>query len=82
MQRAVWALGLVGAATLLPAQAAPTFVNGLTIPGNTLDASGGTTVNNGRMGFFSDLYYDPNRQEYWGSPIADRAAAQSPTTPG
>lgn len=70
MQRAVWALGLVGAATLLPAQAAPTFVNGLTIPGNTLDASGGTTVNNGRMGFFSDLYYDPNRQEYWG--VSDR----------
>jgi hypothetical protein len=70
VRRAVWALGLVGAATLLPAQAAPTFVNGLTIPGNTLDASGGTTVNNGRMGFFSDLYYDPNRQEYWG--VSDR----------
>jgi hypothetical protein len=46
------------------------FVNGLTIPGNTLDATGGTLVNDGRMGFFSDLYYDPNRQEYWG--VSDR----------
>lgn len=70
MVRSAWALGLVCAATLLPAQAAPVFVNGLTIPGNTLDASGGTTVNNGRLGFFSDLYYDPNRQEYWG--VSDR----------
>lgn len=66
----LWALGLSSAATLLPAQAAPQFVNGLTIPGTTLDASGGTTVNNGRMGFFSDLYYDPNRNNWWG--LSDR----------
>ena len=39
--------------------AAPTFVNGLVIPGDTLDASGGLTLSDGRMGFFSDIYYDP-----------------------
>ncbi len=51
-------------------QAAPTFVNGLTIPGDQLDLSGGTTVNNGRVGFFSDLFYDPNRSQWWG--LSDR----------
>lgn len=70
MSRAAWAIGFVLAFNLLPAQAAPTFVNGLTIPGNTVDASGGTTVNNGRQGFFSDLYYDPNRNNWWG--LSDR----------
>ena len=53
-----------------PAGAAPSFVNGLTIRGDLLDLSGGTTVNNGRLGFFSDLYYDPNRQEWWA--LSDR----------
>jgi hypothetical protein len=54
---------LIGMAFVLPAQAAPQFTNSLTISGDLLDRSGGTTVNNGRMGFFSDLYYDPNRGE-------------------
>lgn len=70
MRRAAWTTSLLLAASLLPAQAAPTFINGLTIPGNSLDASGGTTVNNGRQGFFSDLYYDPNRNNWWG--LSDR----------
>lgn len=52
------------------ASAAPAFVNGLAIDGATLDLSGGTSVNNGRVGFFSDIYYDPNRNEWWG--LSDR----------
>jgi hypothetical protein len=57
-------------AFVMPAQAAPQFTNGLTLAGDLLDRSGGTTVNNGRMGFFSDLYYDSNRGEWWG--LSDR----------
>ncbi|GAB6068242.1 esterase-like activity of phytase family protein [Methylothermus subterraneus] len=51
------------------ANAGPIFVNGLTIPGNTGDQFG-TSVNDGRLGFFSDLYYDPNRNEWWA--LSDR----------
>jgi hypothetical protein len=50
--------------------AAPTFVNGLLIDGSTLDASGGTLVNDGRLGFFSDIYYDPVRNDWWA--LSDR----------
>ena len=52
------------------AGAAPSFVNGLALDGGMLDLSGGTTVNNGRVGYFSDIYYDPNRNEWWG--LSDR----------
>ena len=52
------------------AMAAPAFVNGLVIDGNMLDLSGGTSVNNGRLGYFSDIYYDTNRKEWWG--LSDR----------
>ena len=51
------------------AHAAPTFVNGLAISGTTGDAFG-SSVNDGRLGFFSDIYYDPNRNEWWG--LSDR----------
>lgn len=61
------ALAVVAAS---PAQATVQFVNGITIPGTLLDATGGTTVNDGRVGFFSDIYYDPNRNEWWG--LSDR----------
>lgn len=50
-------------------QAAPTFVNGLALPGASGDLFG-ASVNNGRLGYFSDLYYDPNRNEWWG--LSDR----------
>jgi len=53
-----------------PALAAPEFVNGLVIDANTLDASGGTLVNDGRLGFFSDIYYDAKRDEWWA--LSDR----------
>src|SRR5262245_27151186 len=52
------------------AHATPTFVNALVIDGHTLDAAGGTAVNDGRFGFFSDLYYDPQRDEWWA--LSDR----------
>jgi hypothetical protein len=58
-------------ATAAPgAHATPSFVNALVVDGSTLDASGGTAVNDGRLGFFSDLYYDPRRDEWWA--LSDR----------
>jgi hypothetical protein len=53
------------AALAAPSWATPEFVNGLAIDGRSLDASGGTLVNDGRLGFFSDLYYDAKRDEWW-----------------
>ena len=60
----------LGLALAPSAAAAASFVNGLALPGDLLDLSGGTTVNNGRVGFFSDIYYDRNRNEWWG--LSDR----------
>lgn len=39
--------------------AEPAFVNGLTIAGDTLDVTRKPGANLGRLGFFSDIYYDP-----------------------
>lgn len=66
-----WKPGLLLAGLLLAnsATATPTFINGLAIPGATGDQYG-TGANDGRLGFFSDLYYDPNRNEWWG--VSDR----------
>jgi hypothetical protein len=50
--------------------AAPQFVNGVVIPGNTLDATEQPGANQGRFGLFSDLYYDPEREEWWA--LSDR----------
>ena len=35
-----------------------------------LDRSGGTDANTGRVGYFSDIYYDPTRKQWWG--LSDR----------
>jgi hypothetical protein len=51
-------------------EAAPVFVNGVAIPGDTLDVSGGVTANNGRVGFFSDIFYDRTTGQWWG--LSDR----------
>ncbi|MGQ9861617.1 MAG: esterase-like activity of phytase family protein, partial [Thiobacillaceae bacterium] len=64
-------LALLCSALLLSAtaQAAPAFVNGLAISGASLDLSTGD-INDRRVGFFSDIYYDPKRNEWWG--LSDR----------
>jgi hypothetical protein len=64
---AALALAVAAAAA---ADAAPTFVNGLTIDAAALDASGGVAVNDGRLGFFSDIYYDAQRDEWYA--LSDR----------
>lgn len=66
--RALFAATVAACATF--AHAAPSFVNGITIPATTIDATGVVGANAGRVGFFSDIYYDPNRNEWWG--LSDR----------
>jgi len=62
---------LLGATALTApsAYANPAYVNTLLVPGNTTDLSGDTGLD-ARLGMFSDIYYDPKRNEYWG--LADR----------
>lgn len=48
---------------------AATFVNGITIAGDSLDLSAGSATDR-RVGFFSDIYYDRQRNEWWG--VSDR----------
>ena len=45
------------------------FVNGLALSGGALDRSAGSDVER-RLGYFSDLYYDRQRDEWWG--LSDR----------
>src|SRR5918994_3468937 len=52
------------------ANAQPAFANGIIIDGATLDATGAVGANEGRFGFFSDLYYDPAHNEWWA--LSDR----------
>ena len=52
------------------ANAGLTFVNGLALDGGMLDLSGGSSANNGRVGYFSDIYYDTYRNEWRG--LSDR----------
>jgi hypothetical protein len=59
------AAGPAGAQTF----AAASFVNGLAIDGATADLTSGPAFDR-RVGFFSDLYYDRSRQEWWG--LSDR----------
>jgi hypothetical protein len=58
------ALAAIASAPSCGARAEPTFVNGMVIPGDTLDATRKPGANAGRFGFFSDLYYDPVREEW------------------
>src|SRR5215468_836398 len=55
-----------------PVYAGPAFVNGITVPANTTDLSNDPITLNQRLGMFSDLYYDPNRNQWWG--LSDRGA--------
>ncbi|MBP6899591.1 MAG: esterase-like activity of phytase family protein [Burkholderiaceae bacterium] len=65
-------LALAGTA-IVPAAAQSltnvSFVNGLAIAGDSVDLSSGSTFDR-RVGFFSDLYYDRSRNEWWG--LSDR----------
>ena len=53
-----------------PVAAQPQFVNGLALPGDLLDQSGGLDANTGRVGYFSDIYFDVKRKQWWG--LSDR----------
>src|SRR5215510_6554541 len=66
----VMALSLICAAAAPAVLAEPTFVNGLALDGARLDRSGGTDANTGRVGYFSDIYYDPSRGHWWA--LSDR----------
>src|SRR5262245_33363580 len=63
-------LSLIAALTAPAVQAAPTFINGLALDGDKLDKTKGKDANNGRVGYFSDLYYDANKNQWWG--LSDR----------
>ena len=52
------------------ATAQTAFVNGIVVPGETVDATGVPGANAGRFGHFSDLYYDPVRRDWWA--LSDR----------
>ena len=45
------------------------FVNGIALSGSAPDESSGTAVER-RLGYFSDIYYDSTRNEWWG--LSDR----------
>src|SRR5262245_40987275 len=66
----VMVLSLICAAAAPAVLAKPKFVIGLTLDGDMLDLSGGTDANNGRVGYFSDIYYDPARGHWWA--LSDR----------
>jgi hypothetical protein len=45
------------------------YQNGLALAGGALDLSSGTAAER-RLGYFSDIYYDPSRKQWWG--LSDR----------
>ncbi|MBC7621580.1 MAG: esterase-like activity of phytase family protein [Candidatus Saccharibacteria bacterium] len=45
------------------------YQNGLLLAGGALDLSSGTATER-RLGYFSDIYYDPSRKQWWG--LSDR----------
>jgi len=73
MKRLLIAASAAAMATALPGLAQTvtnaTFVNGLTLSGGALDLSTGSDFDR-RVGYFSDIYYDRARNEWWG--LSDR----------
>lgn len=65
------ALAIAAAALPVAAQTVTgvSFVNGITLGGAATDLSGGSTFDS-RVGYFSDIYYDRSRNEWWG--LSDR----------
>jgi hypothetical protein len=43
------------------------YQNGLALAGGAVDLSSGTETDR-RLGYFSDIYYDPSRKQWWGLP--------------
>ncbi len=66
---AALAVAFAGPALAAPSTGNVQFVNGLAIGGGLSDLSGDSGAN-ARVGFFSDLYYDPARNQWWG--VSDR----------
>ena len=64
------------AAVVTPGHAQPIFVNGLALSGDLQDKSHDAKF---RVGYFSDIYYDPNRNELWGCRTAVPGAGCCPT---
>jgi hypothetical protein len=67
---AFWTVAIALLTASNPVWAQPAFVNGLTFDGAMLDLTRQLEANQGRFGFFSDLYYDPVREEWWA--LSDR----------
>ena len=64
-------LTAVAAVFAVPAQAAPTYVGKVEVPGNTVDlATIGSTPNDNRLSFGSDMFYSQREQAFYG--ISDR----------
>ncbi len=70
MRLGILALGLCLASSGPAVLADSRFVNGLALDGAALDVSGGTSANDGRVGYFSDLFYDAKRKHWWA--LSDR----------
>ncbi|GAA0527959.1 hypothetical protein FHS83_002246 [Rhizomicrobium palustre] len=68
MQKWVFAVAMLGCVSI-GAHATPVQTGGIAIPGAMSDGTG-TSANDGRLGFFSDLYYDAKRNEWWA--LSDR----------
>ena len=68
---ALFALTTVASASAIAATSVSnaSFVNGIAISGSLLDLSTGSDFDR-RVGFFSDIYYDRSRNEWWG--LSDR----------
>ncbi|MBL8277664.1 MAG: esterase-like activity of phytase family protein [Pelomonas sp.] len=68
---ALIALTAVASASAMAANSVSnaSFVNGIALPGSLLDLSTGSDFDR-RVGFFSDIYYDRARNEWWG--LSDR----------
>lgn len=70
MPRFTFAAGALLFALAFPVCADPTFVNGLAIAGENLDDTAAAGASQGRLGFFSDIYFDPKREQWWA--LSDR----------
>ena len=68
--RTLFIVSIAAAALAAPASAAITLGGVLTVAGNATDLAGGTTANDNRLSFGSDLIYDAGTGTYYG--ISDR----------